>query len=126
MAGRPRVYENSEDLQAAIDAYFLEVKTNNEKVTMSGLAYALGFADRQSLYDYEKNEQFSCTIKRALLRIEGSYETALYGNSVAGPIFALKNMGWKDKAEMDLRTPEGITVNYVRQQGNEPLADGNS
>ena len=33
---------------------------------------------------------------------------------------------WRDKQEVDVRTPEGITVNYVRQQGNEPLADGNS
>lgn len=123
---RPRVYEKEEELQGAIDAYFLNTKVNNEKVTMSGLAYSLGFADRQSLYDYEKNDKFSCTIKRALLRIEQSYETALYGNAVAGPIFALKNMGWRDKQEMDIRTPEGLTVNYVRQQGNEPLADGNS
>jgi hypothetical protein len=35
-------------------------------------------------------------------------------------------MGWKDKQEMDVRTPEGIIINYNRQPGNEPLADGNS
>jgi hypothetical protein len=123
---RPRVFEEAEELQGAIDGFFLDAKVKNEKVTMSGLAYYLGFADRQSLYDYEKNDKFSCTIKRALLRIEQSYETALYGNSVAGPIFALKNMGWRDKQEMDVRTPEGIIINYNRQPGNEPLEDANS
>jgi hypothetical protein len=49
---RPRVFEDVEELQGAIDGFFLDAKVKNEKVTMSGLAYYLGFADRQSLYDY--------------------------------------------------------------------------
>lgn len=58
--------------------------------------------------------------------IEMSYEEKLNTKGVAGAIFALKNMGWKDKAEMDIRTPEGMTMIYKNQPGNEPLIDGNS
>jgi hypothetical protein len=52
-----------------------------------------------------------------------------YPPDTVAAIFWLKNRQkdkWRDKQEVDVRTPEGITVNYVRQQGNEPLADGNS
>lgn len=102
---RPRVYDSAEELEAAIDKYFTEAKETGEKITMTGLAIALGFADRQSLYDYQKNELFSCTINKALLRVEHSYEQALYKQNVAGPIFALKNMGWKDKSELEHLSP---------------------
>jgi hypothetical protein len=40
-------------------------------------------------------------------------------------IFYLKTRGKKrgyiEKSEVDLRTPEGITIKYVKQAGNEPL-----
>lgn len=126
MAGRPRIYETPDELEIAVDGYFVQAKTAGEKITMTGLAIALGFCDRQSLYDYEKNELFSCTIKKALLRVENAYEQSLFGNAVAGPIFALKNMGWKDKTEQEVKYPDGITVNYNRQKGNDPLEDANS
>lgn len=118
--GRPAHFETPEDLQAKCISYFDYCIEQKEKATITGLALFLGFASRSSFDDYDKrSDEFSYIIKRAKLVVENSYE--LSGQTI--DIFALKNMGWKDKQEMDLRTPEGITVNYNRQQGNEPLAN---
>lgn len=102
-AGRPLKYKTPEEMQQAIDEWFESFKAAEGLYpTMSGLAYHLGFSDRQSLYDYKGREKFSCTIKRALLRIEMLHENNLFGNSTTGSIFWLKNRDWKDKHETDL------------------------
>ena len=62
-----------------------------------GLALFLGFCSRQSIYDYKENQEYSYVLKRATLAVENSYET----NGTAFDIFALKNMGWKDKTEVE-------------------------
>lgn len=99
MAGRPAKFNTPEELQDSIDKYFDEVPIS--QYTITGLAIALGFCDRQSLYDYEEREEFSCIIKAARLRVENAYEIKLSSQNVTGSIFALKNMGWKDKSEVD-------------------------
>ena len=91
------LFDTPEEMQEAIDAYF----ASEGKKTISGLAYHLGFESRQSFYDYEERPDYSYTIKRARLRIEMTYEQALHGNSCTGAIFALKNLGWKDKSEVE-------------------------
>lgn len=96
--GRPPVYNNPEELTTEVDKYFADTG----KKTMTGLALALGFDSRQSLYDYQKKDEYSYIINKALLRIENQYEEKLTGNNVAGSIFVLKNMGWKDKTETEL------------------------
>lgn len=111
-----RKYRSLKKLQAAIDEYFetgLTARTFLTGVdpykkeitirvpTITGLALFLGFASRQSIYDYEKDGRFSYIIKRARLKVEVNYEEMLQLNTVAsGPIFALKNMGWTDKTEI--------------------------
>ena len=107
MAGRPATFESPEELEEAVDAYF---EPTNENIlfvspkTIAGLAYHLGFESRQSFYDYEKREGYSYIIKRARLRIETIYEEQLSGKNPTGSIFALKNMGWTDKQEIDHTT----------------------
>jgi hypothetical protein len=113
--GRPRVYENADELEIAVDAYF----EAEGKKTMTGLALALGFDSRQSLYDYQKNETFSYIINKALLRVECQYEENLSGNNVAGSIFVLKNMGWKDKTEQDLNHSGGLNMVWNEQKTYE-------
>jgi hypothetical protein len=75
-----------------------------EPLTITGLALYLGFASRQSLEDYEKKPEFSYIIKNARLRVENGYEKCLFTRNATGAIFALKNMGWKDKQEVDHTT----------------------
>jgi len=99
-AGRPPLFDSEEKLQIAINEYFNALGT--DQPTITGLALYLGFESRQSFYDYEKEIEFSYTIKRARLRIESNYEQSLFSRNPTGPIFALKNLGWKDKTETDV------------------------
>lgn len=81
-----------------------------EAPTITGLALFLGFASRQSLYDYLKKEEFAYSIKRALLIVENSYEKGLRSNNCTGVIFALKNMKWYDSSKLDVTT-DGEKIN---------------
>lgn len=49
-----------------------------------------------------------------------------YPPDTIAAIFWLKNRQrdkWRDKQEVDIRTPEGVTVLYKQQEGNQPLPD---
>lgn len=110
--GRPPAYSTPEELQIKVDEYFklLYVDDAEKDIsehadatpTITGLVFFLGFSDRASFYDYEKKKDFTHTIKRARLRVENWYEKTLITGSAAGTIFALKNLGWKDKTEQDI------------------------
>jgi hypothetical protein len=113
--GRPRIYNTSEELEAEVEKYF-EI-TEQSDVTITGLALHLGFESRQSIYDYEKNGEFSYIIKRAKLRVELAYEWRLNSNSCTGAIFALKNMGWKDKQEVE--QSGGLTMTWAEEKTYE-------
>ena len=115
MAGRPPHFESSELLEQAIQEYFDNTVEAKGIITITGLAYHLGFESRQSFYDYEKNEQFSYIIKRARLFVESCYEERVNGTSPTGAIFVLKNMGWKDKTETGITDKDGNDVKPVIQ-----------
>ena len=108
MMGRPAVFNTPDEAQVLIDEYFESLKYVNSEgmettspATITGLAIALGFCSRQSMYDYEKKPDFTYTIKTARLKVENSYEQHLFGKAAGGAIFGLKNMGWTDKQEID-------------------------
>lgn len=147
--GRPPIYATPEELQAKCDDYFEWVKGEShsekrtlthkdgsieeqevnvwdrvpEPLTVTGLALHLGFCSRSTLDDYENKPEFSYIIKRARARVENGYEKALHAQSPTGAIFALKNMGWKDKTEVDSNnvnknfnyTSEPLTPEKIRQ-----------
>jgi len=111
--GRPLKFETPEQLEAAIQAYFDEIKDTNGIVTISGLAYYLGFESRQSIYDYKEREEFSYILKRATFFVESCYEQKLSGTTPTGAIFALKNMGWRDKVETGVTDKYGNDVPVI-------------
>lgn len=128
------MYESKEALQERIDEYFDYIKGEKadddllgdedsveamlrpvmwirspEPATITGLALFLGFCSRQSFYDYEKKRKFAYTIKRARLKVEQEYEKKLTtSSSPTGSIFALKNLGWKDKTETEHSGEVGV------------------
>jgi len=112
--GRPRIFTNEAALSGAIDDYF---NRNKRKLTICGLALHLDFESRQSFYDYEKDGEFSYTIKKARLRIENYYEGKLTSRNATGAIFALKNFGWKDKTETEISG--GLLVNWHEEKTYE-------
>ena len=125
---RPPKYKTVDALQAAIDAYFedcqgkplVDDKGNavtdkyGEPVivgahppTVTGLALALGFTNRQSLLNYQCKKQFLDTITRAKSRCEEYAESRLFDRDGArGAQFSLEhNFRWKsddsDKETLD-------------------------
>lgn len=103
--GRPPIFKNAEDLENKIFDYFKYVnETEDEIITIVGLALFLGFCDKKSLYDYVKKKEFSYSVKRALSIVEKNYEKKLSHQTCTGAIFALKNMGWEDRQSIDQTT----------------------
>lgn len=120
MIGRPKIYESVEELELKVEEYINSFPVGStSKPTITGACLFLGFCDKSTLYDYRDREEFSHSIKRLLLYVEHGYELALHGNSVTGSIFALKNMGWKDKTESEVNGNMGLTWNETRNY-NKP------
>lgn len=134
--GRPPKFNNPEELQAKIDAYFTlcegEVLTDDEgkaitdkygrpiildakPPTITGLALALGFTSRQALLNYQAKKEFVDTITRAKSRVEEYAETRLFDrDGVQGAKFNLVNnfKGWSDRPK---EAPEDVPA------GDDPL-----
>lgn len=120
--GRPRIYSNPDDLATKCDDYFEQCKNDKVRPILTGLVLFLGFADKTTLYEYRDRQEFSYPIKRAISRIEAEYENRLTDNSVAGTIFALKNMGWKDRSEIAPVDPDGNSLrSFTDEQVDELL-----
>lgn len=123
--GRPLKFANVQELQAKIDAYFAE-RENMEQypngdikpkpITITGLALALD-TTRETICDYGEKDEFSDSIRVARLRCENFAEERLYGGPATGPIFALKNYGWKDTQDINQNNTGApqviVTKNYL-------------
>lgn len=74
--GCPPKYTSHEEVHEKIGEYLKwEEKTSKGKYTISGLALFLGFATRQSLWDYEKRDaKFSYVINRYKLFLTHYHE----------------------------------------------------
>jgi len=104
MAGRPPKYESPEELEKAVELYFSECEEKDEVPLLSGLALSLGFASRQSLWDYAKKEQFSYILEHAKLVCE--HELNLRGltnkvNSNMAKMNLASSYGFSDKQQVE-------------------------
>jgi len=116
--GRPLKFKTAEELQEAIDKYFLQEDEWAKKhakslpiYTMAGLGNAIGLS-RQGILEYSTKEDFSDTIKSAKEKVELMVEKRLLnGESPSGHIFNLKNnFNWKDTTQQQQVDGEGNTV----------------
>jgi len=109
--GRPLAFKTPEELEDAVNEYFKV----EDKPTLAGLAYHIGIS-RKTLYNYDKKDKFLHIIKKAREKVESVYEGRLVWHpNQTGVIFALKNMNWRDKKELD-HTSKGEAIkgfNYV-------------
>lgn len=124
--GRPPKYKSKEEIEKLIENYFREcegipffddsgkpLRTSKGYIvyekfpkppTVSGLAYALGFASRQALINYQGKREFNDTITRAKLYIETHTEERLFDrDGVQGAKFSLINnfKGWSEHPKED-------------------------
>ena len=132
--GRKPFWESVNGMQEVIDDYFkrcegTELLDSNGDVrlnkydepimigatppTVTGLALALGFVSRQSLLEYQAEEEFADTITRAKARVEEYAEKRLFDKEGSnGAQFSLKNNFklWKDKTETELSGGLGFKI----------------
>lgn len=117
--GREPFYKTPEQMEEAIEAYFV----STSKITINGLALHLGFMDRQSLFDYEKKEEFTCLIKTARSRVQEYYEENLLSKNPTGAIFALKNMGWTDRQDINYQGETRVDITNLSEEEKQALVD---
>jgi len=106
--GRPRSIESPEEFEYKCQEYFdLKMKEMKEnpltslmyRPTLTGLILAIGLNSRESLAEYGRRPEYSDPVAKAKTTIESIYELMLGTSTASGAAFALRNFGWKDKAE---------------------------
>jgi hypothetical protein len=108
--GRPMKWSSPEDIWKRAEEYFDE--TPAELYTITGLALFIG-TSKDTIWRYEKNDQFSDVIKKIRTVIENSYEVLLRNKGTAGSIFALKNFGWRDQSYIEQTGEQTVNHNVT-------------
>lgn len=146
-SGREKIFSSPEELWRAACEYFQWCDDNpwhkNEAVkggdlagkiikvpterpyTITGLSVFLDI-DQETFNNYSTKEGYEdffgiCTRIREVIytqKFEGAAVGAFNANIIA------RDLGLKEKQDVAVSTPQGISVTYQLQQGNEPLADG--
>ena len=90
--------------------YFENCKIKTLPITTAGLAMAVKMT-RDELFSKSKDDTITgYNLRKALTICEKFAEQQLYTGSSAGAQFALKNLGWKDKQETELRGDFNLTM----------------
>jgi hypothetical protein len=134
--GKPIMVEDQEtgEQKPYLDKYGQPVLIGVKPATVTGLCLALGFSKRETLVNYEhENEQFpllSDTITRAKLRCHQYAESRLYDKDGAnGAKFSLaNNFGWIDRQEIIqhsdislLESPEERRARIMELMSKRPI-----
>jgi hypothetical protein len=128
--GHPKIVKTVDELVDGINSYYNSIVESTlteegkeityfNRPTITGLALHLGYATRQSIYDNQKNEEYSYILKKAITFIEQYHEESLGSKNVTGHIFALKNMGWSDKMELETIERDKVKTDYSKLSTEE-------
>lgn len=100
--GRPRIISSPEEMDRLVEEYVEACRQVDEPLTLTGLILSIGLSGRSALDNYGGREGFLHSVKRAKTLVAYGYEVDLRrkGQHPAGPIFALKNLGWADRQEL--------------------------
>lgn len=108
--GRPLIFKTPEELTASADSYFALCDEQEVTPTVNGLALALGFNSKQSLFNYADRPDFLDAVKTVRTKLEARWEQRLGENACTGAIFWLKNQGWSDTMKQEISGPNGGKV----------------
>ena len=112
--GRPRKIASPEEFDRRVDAYLKDREDTGVPITFTGLILALGLCSRDGFDGYAERPEFAESVKRARLLVEEDYERRLDRDKApVGAIFALKNMGWSDRLDIEARGVLG-TIDFSR------------
>lgn len=100
--GRPLKWQDPDDFERTGHEYIERCEAEKEPLTITGLALALGMS-RRMLIEYEDRPAFHDIVNLLRTHCEHYAEKAMYtGRNPGGPIFALKNYGWKDTIDLQV------------------------
>lgn len=105
--GKPRKFKDEKELQKALDNYKKYLEKADKPPTIAGLAYYTGI-DRQTLYNYQKRDEYFDTIKAFRDWVLMTYEEEAITRGNGGIVFLLKNYGYTDKQEQEISG--GLTI----------------
>ena len=109
MAGQPRKFKTAKELEDCLERYKEYLKENEKPPTIAGLAYYTGI-DRQTIYNYAKNDEYFGTIKKFRDWIMMNYEEVAIEKGNGGIVFLLKNYGYTDRQEVGLTGKDGNDI----------------
>ena len=123
--GRPLGCATPEIFLARAELYFRECERSGEPLTITGLAIATHVTDRMGLREYEARLGFSSVVKAAREAVTHAYELRLREDRPTGAIFALKNMGWSDRFDVQLSGTIGrLDLNRLSDEQIARIAAG--
>lgn len=108
---REHMYKSVEEFDFIVDSYVALMLHEGRPLSLPGLCLALGFSDKSTLYEYqERDDDWTHSVKRARQLVEAATVEAGYKGNAGMPVFILKNMGYSDRADVNISP---VTVKIV-------------